>query len=137
MFSVMRSVSTTLECAAAQSKSLPRYEDNPWLPSFIFPLFSYNTSKLCNKISTEILAAPLVSGKSICVGATTFDLAPDLMCASCHVKKIQLKRCKKVSYCSINCQKNHSDMQSHQNDWCSELKGQIPLKEQNPLKITS
>ena len=107
----LRVNSTLMRRSVWQSKNLPRYEDNPWMPTFISPLYSHNTIGFCDEFSTEV-SEPLSRGTFVRfnVDYGSFDFSPLIMCAACFVKKIKLKKCKqckKVSYCSSACQKKH------------------------------
>ena len=110
----LRVNSTRMRRSAWQSKNLPRYEDNPWIPTFISPLYFDNTLGFCDTVLSEVLGNKMVVPKegkaqiSLRYRSETFDFAPFLICASCYVKKIEMKkcgRCKKISYCSNACQK--------------------------------
>ena len=110
----LRVNSTRMRRSAWQSKNLPRYEDNPWMPTFLSPLYSDNTNGDCG---TRFLWQKDGKTSSIDIDGTTFEFTPLMICSTCCVKKVELKkcsRCKKISYCSLACQKKH--WLTHKND---------------------
>ena len=111
--------STKMRRSVWQSKNVPRGEISPWMATFIAPLSTEEPDFLCNTISDEIRKFLLksdhncdkVSRDSILdLNDSYVKSSPLDMCATCFVKKIKLKncsRCKKISYCSLVCQKTH------------------------------
>jgi hypothetical protein len=105
----LRVNSTRMRRSAWQSKNLPRYEDNPWMPTFISPLYCDNTNGFCDTVSEEI-SGSMNHRQPIRIFHSTFDYSPTMMCSMCYIKKVELEkcsRCKKISYCSVACQKQH------------------------------
>ena len=108
----LRVNSTRMRRSTWKSKNLPRYEDNPW--TFVSPLFSISNDGVCQHLNYQLRCAmwsiPLPVGSG---GQVNYHYASQVICAACYVKsyvKVELKkcsRCKKISYCSSICQKNH------------------------------
>ena len=99
---VIRLNSTKMRRGVWTSKNLFRGEGSPWLPTFISPIYVETIQDQCHGILTlrfrklESLDPPGKEKKA------------DPFCATCYVKKIQLKKCtgcKIISYCSVECQK--------------------------------
>jgi hypothetical protein len=106
----LRVNSTRMRRSAWQSKNLPRYEDNPWMPTFISPLYSdliVNMSLISQEPNEHFKSLTFLSQSGDTIECY---LNPLIMCATCFVKKIQLKKCSRclnIAYCSSRCQKQH------------------------------
>ena len=102
--------STQMRRSAWQSKNLPRYEDNPCLPTFISPLYSCNTMGFCHQVLEGSTIFSHENSLKLRFRTSTYDYTPSMICANCYLKKVALKmcsRCKTISYCSVTCQKDH------------------------------
>ena len=110
----LRVNSTKVKPTVWQMENLPQSsEDSPWMATYVSPLYSVFSNSGCFSMKELVNAARSSepnrpSHRSLSLSAFNKDYWP--CCAQCFVKCVDLKRCKRchhVSYCSVNCQKNH------------------------------
>ena len=107
----LRLNSTKMRRGAWQSKNIPRGDDSPWMSTYVMPLYAEDISNGCGRWDRVIQE---ISGGRCCCPPSDKMYRPS--CASCHVKKVDLKFCCEcnVFTCSFSChQKVKYFLQSH------------------------
>ena len=98
---VHRVNSTRMRRSVWESKNLPRGEKNPWMATFLSPLYTENTFSDCTKISNNVyrfLHRKETSPRDITGDSATFILSASkfsslFQCSACSIKKINLNKC--------------------------------------------
>ena len=79
----LRVNSTRMRRSVWQSKNLPRYDDNPWMPTFISPLYSYDTNGSCEEVTQKMPKIDEIRlSNDRCSEVETFNCFPLSICAS-------------------------------------------------------
>ena len=84
----LRLNSTKMQRGAWQSKNIPRGDDSPWMSTYVTPLYAEDISNGCGRWDRVIQE---ISGGRCCCPPSDKMYCPS--CASCHVKKVDLKFC--------------------------------------------